>query len=153
MPSTTILYARWEGRCGRLDGDQICSQRSVFRPKGITPPEAPDVERSPVNEAILTALAELPFRFRFRLCASFRGGSIFRNTPCTGTRTSRNHFASPCDIFDGSPRFDDGTETDSDPDGNRTLAGPLGAKCKARASGTTLSPWTSHGFICSVNMI
>jgi hypothetical protein len=36
-------------------------------------PETPDVERSPVDEAILTALAEFPFRFRFRLCASFRG--------------------------------------------------------------------------------
>jgi hypothetical protein len=28
-----------------------------------TPPEAPEVERSPVDEAILTALAEFPFRF------------------------------------------------------------------------------------------
>jgi hypothetical protein len=28
-----------------------------------TPPEAPDVERSPVDEAILTALAEFPFLF------------------------------------------------------------------------------------------
>jgi hypothetical protein len=29
--------------------------------KEATPPEAPDVECSPVDEAILTALAELPF--------------------------------------------------------------------------------------------
>jgi hypothetical protein len=62
------------------------------------------------------------FRLRFRLCASFRGGSVFRNPPCTrtGTRTgtSRNHFASKCDIFDRSPTFDCGTETDSGPDGN-----------------------------------
>jgi hypothetical protein len=36
--------------------------------KKATPPEAPDVERSPVDEAILTALAN----FRFRLCATFR---------------------------------------------------------------------------------
>jgi hypothetical protein len=28
-----------------------------------TPPEAPDVERSPVNEAILTGIAEFPFPF------------------------------------------------------------------------------------------
>jgi hypothetical protein len=41
------------------------------------------------------------FHFRFRLCASFRGGSVFRDPPCTGT--SHNHFASQCDIFDGSP--------------------------------------------------
>jgi hypothetical protein len=29
--------------------------------KEATPPEAPDMERSPVDEAILTALAEFPF--------------------------------------------------------------------------------------------
>jgi hypothetical protein len=29
--------------------------------KEVTSPEAPDVERSPVNEAILTARAEFPF--------------------------------------------------------------------------------------------
>jgi hypothetical protein len=31
--------------------------------KEATSPEAPDVERSPVNEAILTALAEIPLPF------------------------------------------------------------------------------------------
>jgi hypothetical protein len=31
--------------------------------KEATPPEAPDMERSPVAEAILTALAEFPFPF------------------------------------------------------------------------------------------
>jgi hypothetical protein len=31
--------------------------------KEASPPEAPDVERSPVDEAILTALAEFPFPF------------------------------------------------------------------------------------------
>jgi DNA-binding transcriptional ArsR family regulator len=31
--------------------------------KEATPPEAPDVEHSPVDEAILTALAEFPFPF------------------------------------------------------------------------------------------
>jgi hypothetical protein len=73
--------------------------------KEATPPEAPDVERSPVDEAIFRALAEFPFPFR--LCASFRGGSVFRDPPCTRTRTgtSRNHFASRCDIFDRSSTF------------------------------------------------
>jgi hypothetical protein len=33
--------------------------------KEVTPPEAPDVERSPVDEAILTVLAEFPFPFSF----------------------------------------------------------------------------------------
>jgi hypothetical protein len=41
--------------------------------------------------------------FRFRLCASFRGGSVFRGPLCTGT--SRNHFVSRRDIFDWSPTF------------------------------------------------
>jgi hypothetical protein len=71
--------------------------------KEATASEAPDVERSPVNETILTVLAEFPSPFR--LCASFRGGSVFRDPPCTRTGTSRNHFASRCDIFDGSPTF------------------------------------------------
>jgi hypothetical protein len=92
--------------------------------KEATSPEARDMERTPVDEAIFTALAEFPFPFR--LCASFRRGSVFRDPPCT--RTSGHHFASRCDIFDGSPTFDDGTEADSGPDDNRTIAGPFGAK-------------------------
>jgi hypothetical protein len=67
--------------------------------KEASPPEAPDVKRSPVNEAILTALAEFPFssvrELSRRIC--------LRDPPCTGT--SRNHFASRCGIFDGSPTF------------------------------------------------
>jgi hypothetical protein len=34
-----------------------------FGRKEAAPPEAPDVERSPINEAILMALAEFPFPF------------------------------------------------------------------------------------------
>jgi hypothetical protein len=74
------------------------------------------------------------FRFLFRLCASFRGGSVFRDPPSTGTGTgtgtgtSRNHFAPRCNIFNGSPTFDGGTEVNSGPDDNRTIAGPLSAK-------------------------
>jgi hypothetical protein len=33
--------------------------------KETSPPEAPDVERSPIDEVILTALTEFPFLFRF----------------------------------------------------------------------------------------
>jgi hypothetical protein len=36
-----------------------------FDRKEATPPEAPDVEHSPVDEAILTALAEFLFPFPF----------------------------------------------------------------------------------------
>jgi hypothetical protein len=41
-------------------------------------------------------LPNFRFRFRFRLCANFRGGSVFKDPLCirTGTGTSRNHFAS-----------------------------------------------------------
>jgi hypothetical protein len=46
--SAVTKYARSAQFCGR---------------KEATPPEAPDVERSPVDEAILTALAEFPFPF------------------------------------------------------------------------------------------
>jgi hypothetical protein len=70
------------------------------------------------------------FRFRFLLCASFRGGSIFRDSLCSGTGTSRNHFASLHSATSsmGPPLFDGGTEADSNPDGNRTIASPFGAK-------------------------
>jgi hypothetical protein len=94
--------------------------------KEATLPEAPNMERSPVDEAILTALAEFPFPFR--LCASFRGGYVFRDPPCTRTRISRNHFGSRCDIFDGSHTFDGGIEADSGTDGNQTIADPLSAE-------------------------
>jgi hypothetical protein len=41
-----------------------CSAQFSGR-KEAMPPEAPDVERSPVDEAILMALAEFPFPFPF----------------------------------------------------------------------------------------
>jgi hypothetical protein len=110
--------------------------------KEATPPEAPDVERSLVNEAILTALAEFPFPFSSvrelsrRICLP---RSTVRPHP---TGTSRNHFASPCDTFDGSHTFDGGTEADSGPDGNRTIASPLGAKQRQWHGIVTLrEPW------------
>jgi hypothetical protein len=39
--------------------------------KEVTPPEAPDVEHSPVEEAILTVLAEFPFPFQFSSVPEF----------------------------------------------------------------------------------
>jgi hypothetical protein len=125
-PRRSCTHA-WEGRCGTPDGDQICSQRSVFRPKG----SHPKLQMWNTVLSMRQYSRLLPnFSFPFRLCASFRGGSVFRDPPCTGTGTgtSCNHFASPCDILDGSPLFDDGTEPDSGPNSNRTIAGPLGAK-------------------------
>jgi hypothetical protein len=113
--STVIKYARSAQFSGR---------------KEATSPESPDVELSPVDEAILTALAEFPFPFPFssvhelsrRICLP--RSILHRNRHLTQSL----RFTSPCDIFDGSPTFDGGTEADSGPDGNRTIAGPLGAK-------------------------
>jgi hypothetical protein len=71
--------------------------------KEATSPEAPDVERSPVDEAILTTLAEFPFPFSSvrelsrRICLPRSTVHLHRH--------SRNHFASRCDIFDESPTF------------------------------------------------
>jgi hypothetical protein len=103
-PRRSCTHA-WEGRCGIFDGDQICSQHSVF-----------SVERKPLLPKLQMWNAVLPMRqysrllpnFCFRLYTSFRGGSVFQDPPCTGT--SRNHFASECDILDVSPTFDGGTE-------------------------------------------
>jgi hypothetical protein len=71
--------------------------------KEATPPEAPDVERSPVDEAILTDLAEFPFPF-----SSVRGLSRRVCFPRSAVHWHRHltqslRFTSRCDIFDGPP--------------------------------------------------
>jgi hypothetical protein len=114
--------------------------------KEATPPEAQDVERNPVDEAIFTALAEFPFPFPFPFPFSFSSVRELSRMICLPRSTVHQHphshrhlhlhqhltqslrFTSRCDIFDGFPTFDDGTKADSGPDGNRTIAGPLGAK-------------------------
>jgi hypothetical protein len=72
--------------------------------KEAIPPKVPDVEHSPVDEAILKALAEFPFssvrELSRRIC-------LPRSTV---HRRLINHFASRCDIFDGSTTFGGGTE-------------------------------------------
>jgi hypothetical protein len=98
--------------------------------KEATSPETPDVERSPVDEAILTALAEFPFPFS-SVCEPSRRICLPRSTLHRHWHqhlTQSLRFTSPCDIFDGSPTFDGGTEADSGTDGNQIIAGPLGAK-------------------------
>jgi hypothetical protein len=107
-----------------------------------TPPEAPDVERSPVDEAMLTALTKFPFPFPFSFpFSSVRELSRMICLPRSPVHPYRNRnqhitqslrLTSRCDIFDGSPTFDGGTEADSGPDGNRTIADPLGAKQSTR---------------------
>jgi hypothetical protein len=143
----------WEGRCGILDDDQICSDARM-----LTALSFPAERKSPLlklqmwnvvlsmrqySQLLPNFRFRFPFHFRFRLCASFRGGSVFRDPPYTSTSTdtstdtgtSRNHFASLCftSLHDatssmGPTPFDGETEADSGPDGNQTVTGPLGAK-------------------------
>jgi hypothetical protein len=88
--------------------------------KEATPPEAPDVERSPVDEAILTALAEFPFLSVRELSRRI----------CLPRSTVHRHFKQSIRATSSMDplRFDGGTEADSGPDGNRTIAGLLRAK-------------------------
>jgi hypothetical protein len=89
--------------------------------KEATPPEAPDVERSSVDEAILTALAKFPF-------SSVR--ELLRRI-CLPRSTVHRHLTQSLRFtvrhLQWVPTFDGGTEADSGPDGNRTIAGPLDA--------------------------
>jgi hypothetical protein len=93
--------------------------------KEATPPEAPDVERGPVDEAILTALAEFPFLFSSvralsrRICLPRSTVHPHRHLTQSLSFTVRH--------FRWVPNFL-AAEADSGPDGNRTIAGPLGAK-------------------------
>jgi hypothetical protein len=104
--------------------------------KAATPPEAPDVERSPVDEAILTGLAEFPFPFssvrELSRSICLPRSTVHRHWHWHRHLTQSFRFTSRCDIFDRSPTFDGGTEEDSGPDSNRTIADPLGANQSMR---------------------
>jgi hypothetical protein len=144
----------------------VCPQRSVFRPKGShpSPPEAPDkdVERSPVDEGILTALAEFPFSLSSvrelsrRICPpSF---SVHR-APCIMHRHWHRHRHLMQSLrfkvrhLRWVPNFDGGTEQKQiRVQMEIELLQILSVQSKACASGTTLSPWMSGGFICSVSI-
>jgi hypothetical protein len=74
-----------------------CSAQFSGRKEAI-PPEAPDVEGSPVDEAIFMVLTEFPFPF-----SSVRELS---QRICLPRSTVHRHLTqSRCDIFDGSPTF------------------------------------------------
>jgi hypothetical protein len=94
--------------------------------KEVTTPEAPDVEHSPVDKAILTALPEFPFLF-----SSVR--ELLRGICLPRSIVHRHEHLTQSLRFTVRhlrwvPHFDGGTEANSGPDGNRTIAGPLGAK-------------------------
>jgi hypothetical protein len=62
MPSTTILYASLGKDAVAYSTVTKYARSAQFSGrKEATSPEAPDVERSPVDEAILTGPAEFPF--------------------------------------------------------------------------------------------
>jgi hypothetical protein len=107
--STVTKYARSAQSSGR---------------KEATPPEAPDVERSSIDEAIPTALAEFPFssvrELSRRICLPRFTMHWHRHLTQSFRFTVRH--------LRWAPTFDGGTEVDSSPDGNRTFEGPLGAK-------------------------
>jgi hypothetical protein len=69
--------------------------------KEASPPKAPDLERNPVDEAILTALAEFPFPFSSvrelsrRICPP--RSTVHRHWHITQSL----RFTSRCDMFDG----------------------------------------------------
>jgi hypothetical protein len=86
--------------------------------KESTPPETPDVERSPVDEAILTTLAQFPFPFPFSSVRElsrriYIPKSTMHHAPIptpaphiiTSIHFNSFQFTSRCDIFDGSPTF------------------------------------------------
>jgi hypothetical protein len=107
--------------------------------KEATSPEVPDVEHSSVDDAILTALAEFPF-------SSVR--EVSRRT-CLPRSTVRRHLTqSPQGVTSsmGPPLFDGGTEADSGPDGNRTIAGPLSASTRQWHEIVTLDEWWIYLF-------
>jgi hypothetical protein len=119
--------------------------------KEITPPEAPDVERSHVDDAILTALVEFPFPFSSvrellrRICLP---RSTVHRAPAPHAIISLHGATSSM----GPPLL---TAEQKQIRAQMTieLLQVLSMESKARASVTILSPWTSHGFICSVSMI
>jgi hypothetical protein len=95
--------------------------------KEATPPEAPDVERSPVDEAILTALAEFPFPFSF-VCELSRRICLRWVPPLLTTEQKQIRVQMAIELL-------------------QVLS------VQNTRQYMTLSPWTSHGFICSVSMI
>jgi hypothetical protein len=136
-----------------------------------TPPEAPDkdVERSPVDEAILTALAEFPFPFLFLFPFPFSPVREFSRMICLPRSTMHPHshshphshphryqhitqsFRFTGQHLQWSPTFDGETEANSRFRWQSNYC--RSSRCKARTSGTTLSSWTSCRFVYSMNMI
>jgi hypothetical protein len=133
--STVTKYARGAQFSGR---------------KEASPPEAPDVERSPFDEAMLTALAEFPFPFssvrelsrriclprstvhphRHRHLMQLLGFTVrhLRCVPLLTAKQKQIRVQMAIELL-------------------QILSVQSTHQC------TTSSPWTSRGFICSMNVI
>jgi hypothetical protein len=125
-----------------------------------TPPEAPDVERSPVDEAMLTALTKFPFPFPFSsVCELSRMICLPRSTVHPHPHRSRNRhltqslrLTSRCDILMGPPLVM-AEQKQILVQMAIELLQILSVQSKVRASGTTLSLWASRGLIYSVSIM
>jgi hypothetical protein len=125
-----------------------CSAQFSGR-KETSPPEAPDVERSPVGDAILTALAEFPF--------PFSSGRKFSRRICLPRSVVHRHLTQSIRFtvryLRWVPHFLT-AEQRQRAIGSRWQSNYYrSSRCKPCTSGKTLSPWTSREFICSVSMI
>jgi hypothetical protein len=126
--------------------------------KEVTLPEAPDVEHSPVDEAIVTVLAKFPFPFPF----SFSSSSVreLSQRIClprsTVHRHRHRHLKQSLRFIVRHLRWVSHILTAEQ---NRNRFGSRwqsnyckSSRCIARTNDTTLSPRTSCEFICSVNI-
>jgi hypothetical protein len=119
--------------------------------KEVTPPEALDVERSPVDEGILTALAQFPFPFSSvrelsrRICLP--RSTVHRHWHLTQSLRFTVRY------LRWVPHFLTVEQKQIRVQMAVELLQVLSVQSKACVSGTTLSPWMSREFICSVSMI
>jgi hypothetical protein len=117
----------WEGCRGIFDGDQICSQHSVFRPKGSHPSLSSRCGTQSCRRGNTHGSCRISVSVFVcaRAFAEDLPSEIHRAlAPAPHAITSLHAATSSMD----PPLFDGGTEVDSGPDGNRTIAGPFGAK-------------------------
>jgi hypothetical protein len=113
------------------------------------------VGRSSVNEVIFTALAEFPFPFSSvlelsRMICLPRSTVHRHRAPAPHAITSLHSATSSM----GPPLLT--VEQNKSRFGSRRRSNYCRSfryKARASGSGTTLSPWTSRGSICSVSMI
>jgi hypothetical protein len=129
-----------------------------FGRKEATPPEAPDLERGPVDEAILTALVEFPVPFLFSSVRELSRRICLPRSIMHPHRHPHRHLTqslrSTVRHLRCVPYFLTAEQKQIRVQMTIELLQVLSVQSKARTSGTTLTPWMSRGFIyCSVSII